>query len=621
MSRRAARAPLRLHELAAPLGLITLLGGGALLLGTIWLAAAAAAGGAPPFGSPMIRALIDATSTGTLDPVLGRAGPRWVFWLVLIAQWIPLGAAMLWGWWWAADRAARLGSPEAALAGRRDYTDMHGRGAARRALQLRPSLSGGPIASNDLGLRLGRLGNRELYASEEDVLLAIAGPRSNKTSAMVVPAILTAPGPVIATSNKIDAYTLTAWPRAQLGRVFVLDPQRIAGTPQDWWWNPLTGIHGVGEAEQLVRHFVATVGGESDRADPYFTPAAGRLLTQLVLAAAVGHRDLRDVSSWLATQSDDPVGILQAAGHHRVAQGLTGLLETPDEQRGGVYETALTALRCLESEPVVRYVTPPTSWSEPPPDPDAVTVFDPWRFFAGYQSDRDGQTRCSDTLWALSREGAGTAAPVVAALVDCLLRTAAEAATASGGRIDPPVRAVLDEAANICPIRNLPDLYSYFGSMSIQVLTFLQSEPQGVALWGKAGMDKLWSASTVKLIGAAVHSDEFCERVSRLVGEHDVPTWSDQRGRGGGSSTMSTRRDRILSVADVAALTKTEAVLLCSGRRGGKIELLPWYREPESGDLSRYAAQAVAEVRLAAIAQLGPDNPLARRLAAGATHR
>jgi type IV secretory pathway TraG/TraD family ATPase VirD4 len=173
---------------------------------------------------------------------------------------------------------------------------------------------------------------------------------------------------------------------------------------------------------------------------------------------------------------------------------------------------------------------------------------------------------------------------------------------------------VLDEAANICPIRNLPDLYSYFGSMSIQVTSFLQSYQQGVAIWGRSGMDKLWSAATIKLIGAGVHDPEFCEHVSRLVGDHDVPTWSDQRGRGGSSSTLSTRRDRILSAADIAALPKTKAVLISSGRKPGLIDLMPWYSEGDADTIAGYAAEASSQVRQAAIASLGRDNPLARIL-------
>ena len=104
---------------------------------------------------------------------------------------------------------------------------------------------------------------------------------------------------------------------------------------------------------------------------------------------------------------------------------------------------------------------------------------------------RDGAPQPRDTLYLLTREGAGTGAPVVAALVDQLLRTAAAAATARGGRVDPPVRAVLDEAANICPIRNLPDLYSYFGSMSIQVMTFCSPTSRAC----RCGAAPAWTSS------------------------------------------------------------------------------------------------------------------------------
>ena len=633
--RATPAAPMQLHDALAPLALLTVIGGGGLATVLTWVAARAATPSgfvAPSFGTPTLSAMLAAASAGSLDPLITAAGSRLVFWLVLMLLLLPLTGALVGVLWWATTRSARFGSPQASLARRRDYTDMRGKGAAKRAVKLRPSLAGAPVHADDLGLRLGRLGSDDLYASEEDVTLTIAGPRSNKTSAMVVPAILSAPGPVITTSNKIDAYTLTVALRSQLGRVFILDPQRLVGAEQTWWWNPVAGCGDTADAQRLVSHFVATVGGGNERADPYFTPATARLLSQLVVAAARSDRSLRDVRHWLTTRGDEPAQLLEDAGLHSTAAGVKGLLEAPDEQQGGVYETALTALGCLESEAVARYVTPPDTWVDPPADPTTIIEFDPWQFLVGYDRDLyetasgldDATARTvamspfftpRDTLYALTREGAGTAAPVVAAMVDHLLLTTAEAATARGGRVDPPVRAVLDEAANICPIRNLPDLYSYFGSMSIQVMTFLQSEAQGVALWGKAGMDKLWSAATIKMIGAGVHDDAFCERISRLVGHHDVPTWSDQRGRGGGSTTRSTRRDRILEASDIAELTKEQAVLIATGRKSGLIRLLPWYQEPDAGVISDYGAQATDEVRRAAIATLGPKNPLARQLA------
>jgi type IV secretion system protein VirD4 len=612
--------PLRLHEAAAPLALIGVIGAGTFLMVVTRVAASAAAAPGfvvPALGGPMLRALFYAPSG--VDPMIGPDGNRLLFWLLTALMGLPVLAAIISVAVWAINRADRVGTARASLAGRRDYRDMRGKGAAERAQKLRPSLGSGPVRAPDLGVRLGRLGRDDLYACEEDVILTVAGPRSNKTSAMVVPSILTAPGPVITTSNKADSFALTVYLRGQFGEVFILDPQSMVGAAQSWWWNPLRNIRDMTDAKRLVTHFVATIGGGSERADTYFTPATERLLSQLVVAAARSGRSLRDVRTWLMARSDLPAQLLEDKGLHSAAAGIRGLLEAPPDQQGGVFETALTAISALESEAVTRYVTPPHTWEtaagELPPAENLIE-FDPWQFLVGHRNDERGRPIPRDTLYALTQEGAGSAAPVVAALVDALLFTASSAATAQGGRLDPPLRAVLDEAANICPIKNLPDLYSYFGSKSIQVMTFLQSEAQGVALWGKAGWDKLWSAATVKTVGAGVHSAEFCEAVSRLIGEHDVPTFSDQRGRGGGSSTRSYRRERILAASDIANLTKQDAILICSGRPSGRIRLLPFYTEPEAGTITDYAAEATAEIRRAAITSLGPDNPLAQLLAA-----
>ncbi len=608
-----SRAPLRLGDAAAPLVLLGVLSTGAAASTVAWLAARAAAGDAAPAWGDSLPVLLDAISAGTLNPLIGAGGSRPLFWVVVVLAALPLAAAVGGALWWFEVRHARFGTPQASLAGRRQVKDMYGKGAASRARKLRPSLpTDGAIDSRDLGLRLGRLGGQEVFASEEDVVLEIAGPRSNKTSAMVVPAILSAPGPVITTSNKVDAYTLTVALREQVGRVFVLDPQAICGATQTWWWDPLASIKDMADAHKVVLHFSQTIGSGNSRADPFFTHGAEELMSQLFMAAAHSGGNLRQVRRWLATQSTEPVDLLQQAGLDDVAQGLQATIESPHDTRGGLYQTAITAMGALNSESVARYVTPPDTWPTPPAVP--IEEFDPWRFVVGYTVDDTGRPRATDTLYLLTQEGAGTAAPVVAALVDHLLRTTAQAAQARGGRVDPPVRAVLDEAANICPIRNLPDLYSYFGSMSIQVTTFLQSFQQGVAVWGKEGMDKLWSAATIKLVGAGVHDASFCEDVSRLIGDHDVPTWSDQRGSGSRSSTLSTRRDRILSAAHIAALPKTEAVLISSGRIPGLLQLMPWYGERDAEDISRYGAVAQQQVREAAILGLGPANPLAQLL-------
>ena len=46
---------------------------------------------------------------------------------------------------------------------------------------------------------------------------------------------------------------------------------------------------------------------------------------------------------------------------------------------------------------------------------------------------------------------------------------------------------VLDEAANVCRWRDLPNLYSHYGSRGIILMTILQSWSQGVEVWVSPG--------------------------------------------------------------------------------------------------------------------------------------
>ena len=69
---------------------------------------------------------------------------------------------------------------------------------------------------------------------------------------------LAAPGPVVLTSNKADAWAATAQLRAQdtAGRVWTFDPQRIARAEQTWTWDPIAELDGVEAAERLASHCV-----------------------------------------------------------------------------------------------------------------------------------------------------------------------------------------------------------------------------------------------------------------------------------------------------------------------------------------------------------------------------
>jgi type IV secretory pathway TraG/TraD family ATPase VirD4 len=182
------------------------------------------------------------------------------------------------------------------------------------------------------------------------------------------------------------------------------------------------------------------------------------------------------------------------------------------------------------------------------------------------------------TLYLLSKKG-GPASALVAALADSVFTAGTEAGERHGGRLPEPMRAVLDEAANICKIADLPDLYSHLGSRGITPYVILQSYRQGVRAWGEVGMDALWGAATKKVIGVGLDDPKFCSDIASLVGNHDVLRGSSSKSRDGGSTSVSEHREQILEPADIRAMQRGTALLLGTGMPVAQIALRPWYGE------------------------------------------
>lgn len=152
-----------------------------------------------------------------------------------------------------------------------------------------------------------------------------------------MPAILDAPGPVLATSNKRDVVDATRDVRQSAGPVWVFDPQAIAREDPTWWWNPLSYVTDEVRAAKLAED----VASGSREAGAYFDPAAQDLLAGLLLAAALDSRPIADVYSWLTRPSDDTgVDVLNRHGFPLTADQVAGVIAALERQRGGVYGTA-----------------------------------------------------------------------------------------------------------------------------------------------------------------------------------------------------------------------------------------------------------------------------------------
>ncbi len=173
----------------------------------------------------------------------------------------------------------------------------------------------------------------------------------------------------------------------------------------------------------------------------------------------------------------------------------------------------------------------------------------------------------TDTLYALSKEGRDSSSAITTALVGRLFDAAQRHARHQpGGRLPTPLVAVLDEAANICKLSELPDQYSHFGSHGIVVLTVLQSPAQARKVWTTDQFEALRSAANIEYYGGGISDTTYLETISRRIGDHDVARWSDSRGRGGERSrSQSWSREPIMAVEALAALPKDRALILASG--------------------------------------------------------
>jgi type IV secretory pathway TraG/TraD family ATPase VirD4 len=480
-----------------------------------------------------------------------------------------LAAAVAWAWSRRQRRGSRVDKQARHMARQSELRHLSTQGVTESARRLRPSLAGvKTIAADAAGVLIGYAvaGAMALRQSWEDMAVDIWGPRTGKTTARAIPAIVAAPGPVLVTSVKGDIVDATYGPRATRGTIWVFDPQQLWGQPQSLYWPPLPGITTITQARRLAEHFASAEREPGVQRDAFFDPKAEDLTANLLLAAAVDGREILDCYRWATNPRDDtPARLLREHGYELPALAVEGVINLPDKTRGGIYGGAEKALMCL-TEPAV------SAWVTKPAD-TRIKAFDP-AAFAG----------STDTLYLLSQGGPGSPAPLIAALTDAVLRAGEDRGrTSPGRRLDPPLLSVLDEACNICRLRQLPALYSYYGSLGLPIITIMQSYAQGVDVWGREGMRKLWSSANVRTYGGGVADTDFLEEMSKLIGEHDVITRSTSTsgtGWGEQSVSRSPRRERVLDVAALHALPRGRMVVFSSGARPALARTAPWQKGP-----------------------------------------
>ncbi|HLH99580.1 MAG TPA: type IV secretory system conjugative DNA transfer family protein [Acidimicrobiales bacterium] len=416
-------------------------------------------------------------------------------------------------------------------------------------------------------------GGRLAFASPQQALLVIGPPRAGKTSGVVVPNVLAAPGPVVATSTKPDVLQATLAARAGLGRCWLWDPSgAVAVAPglpvSPLRWSPVVASRTWDDAVVTARALVgaARPGGRwGDGA--HWTERAEALLAPLLHAAAVSvpGGDMRAVVRWtLRRDATTPAGLLAQAGPDAALAGdvLAGIAATDEREQSGIWSTAAGVLAAYRSPAAL--------------DAAASPNFDP-AWLAGTM----------DTVFLCApADRQQLVAPLVVAFLEQVKAGAYRAAGGIGPGRRPPVLLALDELANIAPLPDLPALVAEGGSQGVLTLACLQDLSQARTRWGEAA-DGFLTLFGAKLVLPGVADLRTLELISRLGGEVDVPHRSVSRNAGGGlrarrstTRTWSTQRQRRLPTDAVNQLPPGQALLVEGRNPPALVDLRPWWVTP-----------------------------------------
>ena len=113
--------------------------------------------------------------------------------------------------------------------------------------------------------------------------------------------------------------------------------------------------------------------------------------------------------------------------------------------------------------------------------------------------------------------------PLFATLVQEIIAHAYDRTTETGKPLDPPLLLVLDECANIAPLRDLATLASTGAGQGIQLVSVFQDMAQINAVYGRDRAPTIVSNHRAKVILSGIADPQTLDYVGRLLGDEEVP--------------------------------------------------------------------------------------------------
>lgn len=155
-------------------------------------------------------------------------------------------------------------------------------------------------------------------------------------------------------------------------------------------------------------------------------------------------------------------------------------------------------------------------------------------------------------------------------------------AAASGLPLDPPLLNMLDEAANIAPLRRLDKVASKGANEGVITVTVWQDEGQIVRIYGRETARTVKSNHTAHVYLPGISDDATLKALSEAIGDHKVKRMSVSRSHNGEQGTSSGYQDEVLAPPSwLRRMPGGTALVVTGPHKPMRVTLPGWFEDPE----------------------------------------
>lgn len=355
--------------------------------------------------------------------------------------------------------------------------------------------------------------------------LILGPPRSGKTTALLVPQIITATGPVVAVTTKFDTlYVPTAQTRARVGQLWHYNPSGEGSTLpgcKELRWSPLTGAEdwktALRTGDALANS--VTTADKQTGGDIFFRTGSAQAIAVTVYGAAIAGKGIGfviRVMSGNESATRELQDIVGESGNEHAINFLSNFMQADSRTRANIRNSAFQCFNAYSFDESVA---------------STVNVnFDPKEF-----------AESNDTIYITGSPAEQEAiGPLIVNLLAQIRRARYElwmTDEASDGHGRMPMFWALDELTSLAKIQRFPRLVSQSADTGLLISAVCQSLSQTEAVWGAEGKEIMDFFNSV-VVFPGIRNRVTLEQIAALGGKQFITritnSWTE------GESTSET---------------------------------------------------------------------------------